>query len=345
MGVHSREFSVAFIKNFLRFIIICTILGTFAVVILYFYVKPELPSVAVLKDVQLQTPMQVFTKDGRLINQFGEKKRIPVTIDQIPQDFINAILATEDNRFYEHPGIDPIGIVRSAIVLITTGQKKQGASTITMQTARNFFLTREKAFMRKIKEVFISLHIESLMSKDEILTLYLNKIPLGHRSFGIGAAAQVYYGKDLQELTLAQLATIAGLPKAPSTLNPISYPERSKKRRNVVLHRMLVEGYITQSQYDDAKNAPVTARRHGTEIDFSSPYISEMIRAEMVARFGLESAYNNGYKVFATIDFRTIGIFFISLELGFLMPSPMAFSIFLIARTIAFNSSGSKLAR
>ena len=304
MGVHSREFSVAFIKNFLRFIIICTILGTFAVVILYFYVKPELPSVAVLKDVQLQTPMQVFTKDGRLINQFGEKKRIPVTIDQIPQDFINAILATEDNRFYEHPGIDPIGIVRSAIVLITTGQKKQGASTITMQTARNFFLTREKAFMRKIKEVFISLHIESLMSKDEILTLYLNKIPLGHRSFGIGAAAQVYYGKDLQELTLAQLATIAGLPKAPSTLNPISYPERSKKRRNVVLHRMLVEGYITQSQYDDAKNAPVTARRHGTEIDFSSPYISEKIRAEMVARFGLEGAYNNGYKVFATIDSR-----------------------------------------
>lgn len=301
MGVHSREFSVAFIKNFLRFIIICTILGTFAVVILYFYVKPELPSVAVLKDVQLQTPMQVFTKDGQLINQFGEKKRIPVTIDQIPQDFLNAILATEDNRFYDHPGIDPIGIVRSAIVLITTGEKKQGASTITMQTARNFFLTREKAYMRKIKEIFIALHIESLMTKDEILALYLNKIELGHRAFGVGAAAQVYYGKDLDQLNLPQLAMIAGLPKAPSSLNPISNPTRAKHRRNVVLSRMLVEGYISQAQFDEASKAPITAKKHGAEIEFSSPYISEMIRADMVARFGLDGAYNNGYKVYATI--------------------------------------------
>lgn len=293
---------MTFLKNLLRFIIICTILGTFIVVALYFYVKPELPSVAVLKDVKLQTPMQVFTKDGKLINQFGEKKRIPVTIDEIPKDFINAILATEDNRFYDHPGIDPIGIVRSAIVLITTGQKKQGASTITMQTARNFFLTREKAFMRKIKEVFIALHIESLMSKDEILALYLNKIPLGHRSFGIGAAAQVYYGKDLKELTLPQLAMIAGLPKAPSTLNPISYPERAKKRRNVVLSRMRVEGYITEEEFQIAKNAPITAQKHGAEIEFSSPYISEMVREEMVSRFGLDGAYNNGYRIFTTVN-------------------------------------------
>ncbi len=300
MGVRFREFSVALLKNLIRIIIICTVIGLITLTGLYFYVKPDLPSVAVLKDVKLQTPMQVFTKDGRLINQFGEKKRIPVTIDEIPQDLINAILATEDNRFYDHPGIDPIGIVRSAIVLISTGQKKQGASTITMQTARNFFLTREKAYIRKIKEIFIALHIESLMSKDEILALYLNKIELGHRAFGIGAAAQVYYGKELAELTLPQMAMIAGLPKAPSSLNPISNPVRAKNRRNVVLSRMFIEGYITQSQYDEARAAPITAKKHGAEIEVSAPYLSEMIRSEMIERFGLENAYSKGYKIYAT---------------------------------------------
>lgn len=262
--------------------------------------KPDLPSVTVLKDVKLQTPMQVFTKDGLLINQFGEKKRIPVKIDEIPQDLLNAFLATEDNRFYDHPGIDPIGIVRSAIVLITTGEKKQGASTITMQTARNFFLTREKAYIRKIKEIFIALHIESLMTKDEIFELYLNKIELGHRSFGIGAAAQTYYGKNLDELTLPQMAMIAGLPKAPSSLNPISHPVRAKARRNIVLQRMYVEGYITKAVFEEAKQAPISAKKHGAEIDVSAPYLSEMIRSEMVERFGIEDAYNKGYKIYAT---------------------------------------------
>lgn len=302
MGVRFRENSVTILKNFLRFLIICTILGCLTIVGLYFYVKPDLPSVAVLKDVKLQTPMQVFTKDGKLINQFGEKKRIPIKIDEVPQDLIHAFIATEDSRFYDHPGIDPIGIIRSAIVLVTTGQKKQGASTITMQTARNFFLTREKAYIRKVKEIFIALHIESMMSKDEILELYLNKIELGHRAFGIGAASQVYYGKDLHELTLPQMAMLAGLPKAPSTLNPISNPERAKARRNTVLMRMLDENYITKAQFEEAAAAPITAKKHGTDIDFSAPYLAEMIRAEMVARFGLENAYDRGYKVYATVD-------------------------------------------
>ncbi|MEH6818098.1 MAG: transglycosylase domain-containing protein, partial [Pseudoalteromonas distincta] len=203
------------LKRTLQFFIICVLIGLITLVSLYYYVKPDIPSVQVLKDVQLQTPMQVFTKDGLLINQFGEKRRIPVTIDEIPQTLINAFLATEDNRFYDHIGIDPIGIVRSAIVLISTGEKKQGASTITMQLARNFFLTREKAYIRKVKEIFIALHIEGVLTKDEILELYLNKIELGNRAFGIGAAAQVYYGKELKDLTLAQMAMIAGLPKAP----------------------------------------------------------------------------------------------------------------------------------
>lgn len=256
----------------------------------------------VLKDVQLQTPMQVFTKDGLLINQFGEKRRIPVTIDEIPKPLINAFLATEDNRFYDHVGIDPIGIVRSALVLISTGEKKQGASTITMQLARNFFLTREKAYIRKVKEIFIALHIENLLTKDEILELYLNKIELGNRAFGIGAAAQVYYGKELKDLTLAQMAMIAGLPKAPSALNPIRNPTRAKSRRNVVLGRMLTENYITQTQYNDAIRQPITAYFHGAEIDLYASYISEMVRAEMVARYGIDKAYNSGYKIFTTVE-------------------------------------------
>nr|WP_231613214.1 PBP1A family penicillin-binding protein [Pseudoalteromonas sp. SWXJZ94C] len=248
--------------------------------------------------------MQVFTKDGLLINQFGEKRRIPVTIDEIPKPLINAFLATEDNRFYDHIGIDPIGIIRSALVLISTGEKKQGASTITMQLARNFFLTREKAYIRKVKEIFIALHIEKLLTKDEILELYLNKIELGNRAFGIGAAAQVYYGKELKDLTLAQMAMIAGLPKAPSALNPIRNPTRAKSRRNVVLGRMLTENYITQSQYDDAKSQPITAYFHGAEIDLYAPYISEMVRAEMVARYGADKAYNSGYKIFTSVESR-----------------------------------------
>lgn len=256
----------------------------------------------VLKDVQLQTPMQVFTKDGLLINQFGEKRRIPVTIDEIPQTLINAFLATEDNRFYDHIGIDPIGIVRSAIVLISTGEKKQGASTITMQLARNFFLTREKAYIRKVKEIFIALHIEGVLTKDEILELYLNKIELGNRAFGIGAAAQVYYGKELKDLTLAQMAMIAGLPKAPSALNPIRNPTRAKARRNVVLGRLLTENYITQEEYNEATSQPITAYFHGAEINLYAPYISEMVRAEMVSRYGIDKAYNSGFKIFTSVE-------------------------------------------
>ncbi|KAA1152358.1 PBP1A family penicillin-binding protein [Pseudoalteromonas sp. FUC4] len=290
------------LKRTLQFFIICVLIGLITLVSLYYYVKPDIPSVQVLKDVQLQTPMQVFTKDGLLINQFGEKRRIPVTIDDIPQTLINAFLATEDNRFYDHIGIDPIGIVRSALVLISTGEKKQGASTITMQLARNFFLTREKAYIRKVKEIFIALHIENVLTKDEILELYLNKIELGNRAFGIGAAAQVYYGKELKDLTLAQMAMIAGLPKAPSALNPIRNPTRAKARRNVVLGRLLTENYITQEQYNEATNQPITAYFHGAEINLYAPYISEMVRAEMVSRYGIDKAYNSGFKIFTSVE-------------------------------------------
>jgi penicillin-binding protein 1A len=296
---------VTLFKNILRFLIICSTLGVLSIIALYYYVKSDIPSVQVLKDVQLQSPLLVFTKDGKLINQFGEKRRIPLSIEQIPQNLINALIATEDSRFYDHPGVDPIGIIRSALVVITTGQKKQGASTLTMQVARGFFLTREKAYIRKIKEIFIALHIEQLLSKDEILELYLNKMEFGNRAFGVGAAAQVYFGKNISELTLSQHAMLAGLLQAPSALNPFRHPQRAKKRRNIVLARMLDEKYITEAVYQEAIKEPITAKFHGAEIEVSAPYISEMVRAEMVKQFGEEDAYNKGFRVYTTIEANT----------------------------------------
>ncbi|RLV59363.1 PBP1A family penicillin-binding protein [Parashewanella curva] len=268
----------------------------------YWYVSPELPDVATLKTVQLQTPLRIYSKDGKLISQFGEKRRIPLKLEDIPKPMIDAFLATEDARFYDHGGIDPIGVVRAAFVMLSTGQKKQGASTITMQVARNFFLTRDKTIIRKVKEIFISYHIEQLLTKDEILELYLNRIYLGQRAYGVGAAAQVYYGKDVGELTLPEIAVIAGLPKAPSTLNPITSERRAMARRNIVLLRMRDVNAITQAQYDEAIHAPNTASYHGAEIDLYAPYISEMARNYMVDKYGREQAYTGGYKVYTTVS-------------------------------------------
>ncbi|GHF00116.1 penicillin-binding protein 1A [Thalassotalea profundi] len=267
--------------------------------IAYILVKDQLPSVASLKTIQWQTPMQIYSSDGKLMNQFGEKKRIPLKLNEMPQQLIDAILATEDDRFYLHFGVDPIGMGRAVLGQII-GQNKGGASTITMQVARNFFLTREQTYIRKLREIFTAFHIESLLTKDEILELYMNKIELGHRSFGFGAAAQVYYNKEVKDLTLAQIAVLAGLPKAPSTLNPLRSPTRALQRRAVVLKRMLDSGYITTSQYQEANNAPITAKKHGAEIELNAPYVAEMAHQEMIERYGKEQAYTGGYKVYTT---------------------------------------------
>lgn len=290
-----------FIKRLFIFTLICIILGVSTIFGFYYYVKPELPDVATLRDVELQTPMQIFSQDGKLISQFGEKRRIPVTYDEIPRHLVEALIATEDSRFYEHPGIDPIGITRAAIVVAMSGSAKQGASTITQQLARNFFLSNEKKIMRKIKEIFIAIHIEQLLSKEEIMELYVNKIFLGHRSYGFGAAARVYFGKDLPDLTLSEIATLAGMPKAPSTMNPIYSIERATNRRNVVLRRMLNEKYITQAEFDEASNEQLVSKYHGAEIELSAPYVAEVARAWMVERYG-EDAYTSGMKVYTTVD-------------------------------------------
>lgn len=279
---------------------ILLILVSIAVYSLYLSMRSDLPSVELLKDLHWQTPLQVYSQDGLLISQFGEKKRTPLTLEEVPQQLIDALLATEDDRFYLHFGVDPIGMGRAVLGKLM-GQDKGGASTITMQVARNFFLTREVTYTRKIREIFLSFHIENLLSKDEILMLYINKIELGHRAFGFGAAAQVYYGKEIHELNLAQIAVLAGLPKAPSTLNPIRSPKRAQARRSVVLQRMLVSGYISDLQYQTAKNAPITGKRHGAEIELNAPYIAEMAHNEVLKRYGKDKAYTEGYKVFTTV--------------------------------------------
>ena len=287
-------------KNLLKVGLFSALFGLIALVIVYFSLRSELPSVESLKDLQWQTPMKIYSADGQLMNQFGEKKRIPLTLDEMPKQLINAILATEDDRFYLHFGVDPIGMTRAVIGQLT-GNNKGGASTITMQVARNFFLTREQTYIRKIREIFTAFHIEYLLTKDEILTLYMNKISLGHRSFGFGAAAQVYYNKDVKDLTLAQIAVLAGLPKAPSTLNPISRPDRALSRRAIVLQRMLVTNYITRAEFEQAINAPITAEKHGAIIELNAPYAAEMAHQEMIDRYGKEQAYTGGYKVFTTV--------------------------------------------
>lgn len=293
-----------FVKYLFILAVCCILLGAGSVYGLYKFIEPQLPDVATLKDVRLQIPMQVYTADGELIAQYGEKRRIPLTLDQIPPVMVKAFIATEDSRFYEHHGVDPVGIFRAASVALFSGRASQGASTITQQLARNFFLSPEKTLMRKLKEVFLAIRIEQMMTKDEILELYLNKIYLGYRAYGVGAAAQVYFGKSVDQLTLSEIAVIAGLPKAPSTFNPLYSLDRATSRRNVVLARMLSEGYISQSQYDSARSEAIDANYHAPKIAFSSPYLSEMVRQDMVSRYG-EKAYEDGYRVYTTITRKT----------------------------------------
>ena len=277
------------------------ILGLVAGGVLYFHLKSSLPSVESLKTVELQQPMQIYTADGKLIGEVGEQRRIPVKLENVPQRLQDAFLATEDSRFYDHHGLDPIGIARAIYVAVSNGGASQGASTITQQLARNFFLTPEKKLIRKVREAVLAVEIENALSKQEILELYLNKIFLGYRSYGVAAAAQTYFGKNLDELTLSEMAVIAGLPKAPSTMNPLYSPKRAEERRNVVLGRMLDENKITKAEYDAAIKEPIVASYHGAKFEFRADYVTEMVRQEMVKRFGEEDAYTKGYKVFTTV--------------------------------------------
>lgn len=269
---------------------------------LSFYLNAKLPSVDTLLDIKLQVPLKIYSADKLLIAEFGEKRRSPIKIDAVPALFIKAILAAEDDQFEQHYGVDPKSLVRAALQLITTGSIQTGGSTITMQVAKNYFLSREKTFSRKFNEILLALQIERTISKQEILELYINKIYLGNRAYGIEAAARVYYGKSISELDLAQLAMIAGLPKAPSNYNPIINPARALTRRNWILQRMLQLGYITSLAYQSAINQPVTASYHGQKSQLNAPYLAEMVRAKLLKKYDAEIIYTTGMQVFTTIN-------------------------------------------
>ncbi|WMS86451.1 penicillin-binding protein 1A [Pleionea litopenaei] len=296
------KYLLSAINKGVYFVILFAIAGFMGFCGLYLYLGPHLPNVDSIRDIRLQTPMTVYSQEGELIAEFGDKRRIPVTLGEVPQTFIHALIATEDKRFYEHSGVDFLGVMRAFVNNITTGTRSQGASTITQLVARNVYLNRKKTFTRKFREMFLAWKIESEISKNEILELFINKAHFSHRAYGLGAAAQVYYGKELGELELHEAAVLAGIPKGESIYNPISNPDRALERRNHVLGRMLAEGYINQEQYQSAIEQPVDTRKHGADVSFSAPYLAEMVRRDMIERFGREAAYNNGLRVFTTVN-------------------------------------------
>lgn len=268
---------------------------------IYSVLLPGLPSIEYLEDAQLQVPLRVYDKNDLLLAEFGEHRRIPVLFEDIPRPIIDALVAVEDDQFWSHVGVDPVALVAAAYELVTTGRKTRGGSTITMQVARNFFLSAEQTYTRKFNEILLALKIERELSKEKILELYMNKVYLGHRAYGIVAASQIYYDKPPEELTLAQVAMIAGLPKAPSKYNPIVNPERALIRRDHILGRMKILGYINDEEYDLARIEPVTAELHATRTVADAQYVAEQVRAELFEQYG-DEVYKIGLKVFTSID-------------------------------------------
>jgi penicillin-binding protein 1A len=293
-------------KRLLRWALILAfsglLLAVIAVGVAYWLIAPGLPSVANLKDYHMQLPLRVLSADGKLIATFGETRRIPAAIADVPDLLKHAVLSAEDADFYHHPGVDWHGIARAGWhVIVTGGDKGPGGSTITQQVARNFFLSPQKLYSRKLAEIFIALRIEHELSKDQILELYLNKMFLGHRAYGVGAAAAYYYGKTLDQLTPAECALIASTFQLPSVVNPLNSPARATARRNWVLGEMLRHQYITKSVYDQAIAEPNHAYPHEQPIEVDAPYLAEMVRRQVLDRFGNE-ALTEGFVVKTTVQ-------------------------------------------
>ena len=288
-------------RSFLPIILLFFGVFIFFIFIFFRILVDDLPSVEKLTEIKLSVPLKIYTSDKKLIAEYGKERRKFLPLSEVPDLFVKAFIAAEDASFYKHSGIDWVAIIRAGLEYLKTGQKRRGGSTITMQVARNFYLTRKKTFTRKIKELMLATQIERELSKQKILELYLNKIFLGHRAYGIGAAAQVYYGKAVGELTLDQLAVIAGLPKAPSKTNPITNPKAAKNRRNYVLERMLKLNMITQSEFEVAYRADITAKWHGHPVEVYAPYVAEMVREKMLEKYG-QGAYEGGLSVITTIS-------------------------------------------
>lgn len=268
----------------------------FAAALIY----PTLPTLEILTDYRPKIPLRVYSADGKLIGEFGEERRAVVKLEQVPKTLVNAIVAAEDERFYQHGGVDYLGVARAALSNFTSGGVKQGASTITMQVARNFFLSKEKTLTRKFNEMLLAFKIESSLSKQQIIELYINQIYLGQRAYGFAAAAQIYYGRPLAELSVAQQAMLAGLPKAPSRFNPIANPSRAKLRQQYVLRRMRELGMLTPEQLANADKEPMVMRQSMNEFHVRADFFAEMVRAQMFERYG-EDAYTHGFKVHTTL--------------------------------------------
>jgi penicillin-binding protein 1A len=284
-------------------VILLTFAAVLALASCYVYLEPSLPSVAAMRNVELQVPLRVYTRDGALIAQIGEQRRIPVDYEQIPLLVKQSFLAAEDDRFFQHHGIDYPGVVRAILVDLVSGERSQGASTITMQAARNMFLSLDKTWRRKIQEAFLTYRMEHEFTKPEIFGLYLNVIFFGQRAYGVAAAAETFFGKPLDKLTVAEAATLAGIPQAPSRYNPIVSPQFAKVRRTYVLRRMRELGFIDASAWTQANAEPIDARQHAPLFDVDAQYVAEMARLELRRRFGPQ-AETAGYRVYTTIDSR-----------------------------------------
>ena len=284
-------------------VMVLTLLAAYALACSFIYVAPSLPSVESMRKVEMQVPLRVFTTSGELIAQIGEQRRIPVAYEQIPQLVRQAFLAAEDDQFFQHGGVDYLGVLRALVVNLVSNQKTQGASTITQQAARNMFLSLDKTWRRKLLELFVTWRMEREFSKQEILGLYLNVIYFGQRSYGVSAAAETFFGKSLDELTVSEAATLAGVPQAPSSYNPITNPEFATARRGYVLNRMHKLGFIDDAAFNTAKSEPVRARAHNPLFAVEAPFVAEMARLDLRSRFG-PTAEAAGYKVYTTIDGR-----------------------------------------
>lgn len=276
--------------------LVVVILVAFAAAIVY----PALPALDVLTDYQPKVPLRVFSADGELIGEFGEERRAVVRVQDVPQPMIRAILAAEDERFYQHSGVDYVGVARAALSNFVSGGVRQGASTITMQVARNFFLSKERTLTRKFNEMLLAFKIEANLSKDQILDLYINQIYLGQRAYGFAAAAQIYFGKRLPELTLAEFAMLAGLPKAPSSYNPVANPRRAKLRQHYVLRRMRELQFISDEELASAEQQPIVVRKQINEYPVHAEFFAELVRQALYDRYQ-EDAYTKGLRVYTTL--------------------------------------------
>ncbi|MGB5411003.1 MAG: transglycosylase domain-containing protein, partial [Woeseiaceae bacterium] len=269
----------------------------------YYYVKPALPEAETIKDIPLQVPLRIYSRDGYLISEFGDQRRLPIDYQEVPQHVINAFIAAEDQRFFVHPGVDYRGILRALFQLMTTGEIESGGSTLTQQLARSYFLSLEQSFVRKFKEASLAVRLEQEFSKEEIMEFFLNKMFFGQRAYGVAAAAQVFFDKELADLSIAEAATLAGVLPAPSRYNPVSSADNALSRRGYVLGRMLKLGYIDQPQYDEAMAQPMVSQLYGADIELNAPYVAEMVRREMLNRYG-DATYTAGYQVVTTLDSR-----------------------------------------